>query len=133
MPPPGGFDRPVGVVRCVIVDDNRSFLAAATALLEDEGLPVVGVASDADEALAAVPHLRPDVVLVDVTLGRESGFELARRLAAAEPPIPVIMISTYAEADLAELMQDAPVLGFVPKSRLSASEIRRLVSERPGR
>lgn len=125
--------RPVGVVRCVIVDDNLSFQAAAKALLEDEGLPVVGVAANSAEALEAVADLRPDVVLVDVTLGRESGFTLARRLAAADPPVPVIMISTRSEADLTELLQDAPVLGFVPKSQLSASEVQRLVSEHPGR
>jgi len=125
--------RPAHVVRCVIVDDNVSFQVAAQALLEGEGVPVVGVASNAAEALDTVAHLRPDVVLVDATLGRESGFNLARRLAAADPPVPVIMISTRSEADLAELLQDAPVLGFVPKSQLSAREVHRLVSERPDR
>jgi len=121
------------VVRCVLVDDNLSFQVAAQALLEGEGLPVVGLASNAAEALEAVARLRPDVVLVDVTLGRESGFDLARRLAAADPPVPVIMISTRSEADLAELLLDAPVLGFVSKSQLSASAVDRLVSERPSR
>jgi len=125
--------RPAGVVRCVIVDDNLSFQVAAQALLEGEGLPVVGMASNAAEALEAVAHLRPDVVLVDVALGPESGFTLARRLAAADPPVPVIMISTRSEADLAELLDDAPILGFVPKSQLSAGAVQRLVSGRPGK
>jgi len=117
----------------LIVDDNTSFLAAAKALLEREGLPVVGVASTPTEALGALERLAPDVVLVDVMLGRDSGFDLARRLAEADASAPVILISTYSEADLAELIQEAPVAGFLPKSQLSAASVRRLVTERRDR
>ena len=73
------------MLRCLIVDDNASFLDAATNLLEREGLDVVGVASTSDEALRQAEELRPDVVLVDIMLGTESGFDLARRLADAVP------------------------------------------------
>ena len=70
-------------MRCVIVDDNLGFLHAARLLLEQEGLQVVGVATSGDEALRAVTELRPDVTLVDIDLGGESGFDVARRLAVA--------------------------------------------------
>ena len=114
-------------LRCLIVDDNAYFLEAAADLLKREGLTVVGVASDTADALRLTRELRPDVVLVDIMLGRESGIDLARRLAAANSGGPVIiLISTHAEADFADLIQEAPVAGFVPKSELSASAIRRL-------
>ena len=66
----------------LIVDDNRLFLEAARDRLERGGLRVVGVAATSAEALQRAAELQPEVVLVDVVLGAESGFELARRLAA---------------------------------------------------
>jgi len=67
--------------RCLIVDDNKTFLEAVRALLEREGLGVAAVASTYAEALDLFETLRPDVVLVDIFLGEESGLELARHLA----------------------------------------------------
>jgi DNA-binding NarL/FixJ family response regulator len=113
-------------VRCLIVDDNRSFLRAAQTLLEREGLTIAGVATSSTEALQATETLRPDVVLVDVSLGEESGFELTRRLVDGQaPPGPtVILISTRSEADLADLVALSPAAGFLSKSELSADAIR---------
>jgi len=114
-------------LRCLIVDDNAYFLEAAADLLTRQGLTVAGVASDTAGALRLARELRPDVVLVDIMLGHESGIDLARRLAGANSGGPVIiLISTHAEADFADLIQEAPVAGFVPKSELSASAIRQL-------
>ncbi len=114
-------------LRCLIVDDNAYFLEAAADLLTRQGVTVAGVASDGADALRLTRELRPDVVLVDIMLGRESGIDLARRLAGANSGGPVIiLISTHAEADFADLIQEAPVAGFVPKSELSASAIRQL-------
>ena len=112
-------------VRCLIVDDNRRFLEAARTLLEREGLTIAGLASTSAEALRAAETLRPDVVLVDVSLGEESGFELARRLVAGGARgATVILISTRSEADLADLVALSPAAGFLSKSELSAGAIR---------
>ena len=116
------------MTRCLIVDDNASFLEAAATLLEREGLTVIGVASTTEEALRQVPELQPDVVLVDITLGAESGLDLTRRLAANGAHLPVILISTHAEADFADLIAATPAAGFVTKSELSAAAIRRLAN-----
>jgi DNA-binding NarL/FixJ family response regulator len=121
------------VLRCMIVDDNSSFITAAAALLVRDGLDVVGVASTPGEALAAVERLEPDVVLVDVSLGGESGFDVVARLHDLDPAAAVILISTYSQADFAELIEASPAVGFVPKSELSADAVHRLVSERPKR
>ena len=115
-------------LRCLIVDDNASFLEAAAHILQREGLTVVGAASSIADALTKARELRPDVILVDIMLGQESGFDLARRLAEADVGDPsVILISTHAEADFEDLIEEAPAAGFMPKSQLSASMIRRLV------
>jgi DNA-binding NarL/FixJ family response regulator len=112
-------------VRCLIVDDNRAFLEAARKLLEREGLTIVGVASTSVDALREAETLRPDVVLVDVSLGEESGFELARRLVADHARgATVILISTRSEAELADLVALSPAAGFLSKSELSADAIR---------
>jgi CheY-like chemotaxis protein len=117
------------MLRCLIVDDNRRFLDVARNLLELEGVTVVGLASSIAEALDRVAELRPDVTLLDIELGGESGFDLARRLdqQADTTTCPMILISTHAEADYADLIEASPVLGFLSKSALSGSAIRDLL------
>jgi DNA-binding NarL/FixJ family response regulator len=122
-------------VGVLIVDDNQLFLEAARGLLERQGLRVVGVAATPAEALRRAEELRPEVVLVDITLGGESGFDLARRLAGhlRNSGPAVILISTHAEDDFADLIAESPAAGFVPKRDLSADAIRRVVDGRaPG-
>jgi CheY-like chemotaxis protein len=116
----------------LIVDDNWSFLEAARVLLEREGLRVTGVAATSAEALQRTEELRPEVILVDITLGAESGFDLARRLAghSRDGGPAIILISTHAEADFADLIAESPATGFVPKPELSADAIRRIVDGR---
>jgi DNA-binding response OmpR family regulator len=115
-------------LRLLIVDDNTHFLAAACGLLEREGMTVVGVASTGADAMRLADDLRPDVTLVDVDLGEESGLDLALRLTdAAGETAPVILISAYPEEDLADLVDGWPVMGFLPKSSLSAKAITDLV------
>jgi DNA-binding response OmpR family regulator len=110
-------------IRILIVDDNQPFLDAARLLLEREGVAVVAVATKSAEALRLEEELRPDVVLVDIHLGDESGFDLARRLSGK-----VILISTTARSDYTEMIEASPAAGFIPKAQLSASAIRRLAS-----
>jgi CheY-like chemotaxis protein len=121
-------------LRCLIVDDNADFLAAARELLGRQGIKVAGVASTGSEALERLDELRLDVALIDLDLGVESGFELARRFAErADGGPPVILISTYAELDVADMVRTSPAVGFVSKSQLSAQLIRDvLASEPPG-
>ena len=122
-------------VRCLIVDDSESFLEAARGLLEQDGISVVGVASTGAQAVQRAEELRPDVVLVDISLGDESGFAVARELAdgrrRATPE--VILISTHTEVDFADLIAASPAVGFLSKSRLTARAVRDLLSGPRGR
>ena len=98
-------------------------------LLEREGLTVVGMASSIAEALRQARALRPDLILVDIGLGDESGFDLARLLAqdGQGGDADVILISTGAEADYREMIDDSPTAGFLPKSELSVRGISRIL------
>jgi DNA-binding NarL/FixJ family response regulator len=118
-------------VSCVIVDDSDEFLDAARSFLERDGVQVVGVAATASCALQRVRELRPQVVLVDIDLGEASGFEVARRIAKTAPT-SVILISTHAEDDFAELIAENPAAGFISKSELSAPAIQSLLAGRSG-
>jgi DNA-binding NarL/FixJ family response regulator len=114
---------------CLIVDDNPGFLSAARALLEQEGLRVVGVACSGAEAAELAAELHPDVTLLDLDLGAESGLEVARQLASNPDLDPghLILISAHAEEDFADLIDASPAVGFLAKSALSATAIERLL------
>ena len=107
-------------------------LKAARVLLEREGLFVAGVAMTSNEAIRQAESLRPDVVLVDISLGEESGLDLAQRLVedGFDAEATVVLISTRAEEDVADLVAVSPAAGFLPKAELSAAAIRRIVEGR---
>jgi CheY-like chemotaxis protein len=135
-------------LRCLLVDDNDAFLETARALLERQGVQVAGVASNIAGALRQARALRPDVVLVDIGLGEESGFELARLLAAdgqdgqgaqrgqeaqrgqgaQRGRADVILISAQAERDYADLIAESPAAGFLHKPELSAQRISQILN-----
>jgi DNA-binding NarL/FixJ family response regulator len=123
------FAAPLPKLRCLIIDDSAPFLDAARTLLEREGITVVGAASTIAEGLELVAELRPDVTLVDIDLGGESGFDLVEQLAddGSERSSRVILISTHAERDFADLIDESPADGFLAKSELSAAGIREIL------
>ena len=114
-------------LRCVIVDDDEGFLDVARALLERDGVIVAGVARSVTEAAERVRALQPDVVLIDIRLGEKSGFDAARRMAGNGQAAALIMISTHAGEDYADLIADSAAAGFVAKADLSAAAIRRIL------
>jgi DNA-binding NarL/FixJ family response regulator len=112
-------------MRCLIVDDSPDFVDAARGHLKCQGVSVVGVASNSAEALRLFEELRPDVTLVDINLGVESGFELAEQLSrvGGPTPSPVILISTHAAEDFADMIETSPAVGFLSKSALTCAAI----------
>jgi two-component system, NarL family, nitrate/nitrite response regulator NarL len=115
------------VPRTLIVDDSEQFLASAERLLSVGGVSVVGTARSGSEAVRLAEELRPDVALVDIDLGGESGLDVARDLAALVPAPVVVLISTHTETDVSEMVATSPAAGFIPKSRLDAAAVRALL------
>lgn len=120
------------IPRCVIVDDHAGFLRLARAALEREGVEVVGVAATSAQAIARTRELRPDVVLIDIFLEHGCGFALAERIAGrvtgpAAGGTSVILMSTYAETDLAELIETSPAIAFLTKRDLTGGAVRQIL------
>src|SRR3954451_24594227 len=118
-------------LRCLIVDDNASFREEVRGLLAEQGLEVVGGAGSAAEARRRIAELRPDVALIDIDLGDESGLELARQLGEqpGRDAVPhLILISTHDEAEYADLIEASPAIGFLAKTDLSAATIRQMLA-----
>ena len=120
---------PVTPLTCLVVDDSPEFLEAAGQLLAYDGVTVVGVAQTSDEAVNEALTRQPDLALVDVDLGAQSGFDVARRLADLPDGGPsVILISAESGSELAELVDTSGALGFVSKTDLSGDAIRRILA-----
>lgn len=119
-------------LRYVIVDDDANFREEMRGLLAEQGLDVVGGAGSAAEAFRQIAELQPDVALIDIDLGGESGLELARRLREKpdQRAVPhLILISTHDEAEYADLIEASSAIGFLPKIDLSAATIRRILPD----
>jgi CheY-like chemotaxis protein len=118
----------------MIVDDSEEFLSVATTHLSRGGLDVVATATNHQEALQRVEELQPDIVLVDVNLGAESGIDLTRRLVERFPALHsrVVLISNMDEDDVADMIADTPAAGFLPKTVLSARAVDDLVDRDHG-
>jgi DNA-binding NarL/FixJ family response regulator len=112
-------------MRCLIVDDNEAFLETARSLLVKGGLTVTGTASSSAEAMRQAGELQPDIAIIDIGLGAENGFDLARDLAARG--IAVIMTSTRPGDDYADLITESRAAGFLAKAELSAAAILRVL------
>jgi DNA-binding NarL/FixJ family response regulator len=124
------------MIRYLLVDDNGPFLAAAQATLERDGAEVVGTAANSAAAIQLAAALQPDVILVDIDLGDESGFDLARDLAT-DNSAPVVLISAYPESEFADLVAASPAVGFIAKAELSTGAVTALLGRKgedsPGR
>jgi CheY-like chemotaxis protein len=118
-------------LRCLIVDDSARFGDEARSLLEQDGVAVVGFATSGDQAVQLAKELGPDLALVDIRLGAESGFDVARRLAdlTDTAQLKVIFVSTYNEQEFSDLIEASAALGFIAKTELSADRIRQLLRD----
>jgi DNA-binding NarL/FixJ family response regulator len=117
-------------LRCLIVDDNTAFIAAAKSVLNGPDFDVVGEATTAGEALRQFRALAPEVVLVDVDLGEESGFALAHQLAEADGAdhSRLVLVSAHPEREFANLIAESPAVGFLAKSELSPASLSELLN-----
>ena len=111
----------------LIVDDHAAFRRSARALLQAEGLDVVGEASNGASALAEAERLSPAIVLLDIRLPDADGFEVAAALSARPSPPQVILISSRDASEYGDRMKNGDSLGFIVKSRLSGAAIAALL------
>ena len=85
------------------------------AMLEQEGMHVVGEAVNGAEAVSATCELAPDVVLMDHRMPGVSGIEATRRIKASDPYVQVIILTIYDDASLLEGAEDAGAYCYLVK------------------
>jgi DNA-binding NarL/FixJ family response regulator len=115
-------------MRFLIVDDTPDVRAAVRELLEKRGHVVLAEAGDGPGAMSAAARFEPDAVFLDVSLGNESGFDVARALTTAWPELPVVLLSVDTRAS-PELVAACGARGMVSKTRLHAVDIDALFQD----
>lgn len=119
--------------KVLIVDDHAVVRLGLIALLnQKEGFVVVGEAGNISEAVQKTLELEPDIVIMDIRLGEESGIDACRQIRDVKPSVKVIMLTSYAndEAVFASIMAGA--VGYVLKKVGSDELLRALESIRRG-
>jgi DNA-binding NarL/FixJ family response regulator len=125
MPPSAGMSE------ILIVDDHAAFRRQARALLEAEGLQVVGEAADGRSAVDAVRALSPQIVLLDIGLPDIDGFQVAALLAREDVPPRVVLISSREAATYGARIGNSSAAGFIQKDDLSARAIDEILHGAP--
>ena len=124
LPQPGAAGPPSGgALRVLLVDDHDVVRAGLAALLRDTpGIELVGEAPDGRQAINLAAELRPDVVIMDVSMPLMSGEEATRQIKTHLPQTRVIALSMYDEAEKKEKMFEAGAEGYLLKT-VSAAEL----------
>jgi CheY-like chemotaxis protein len=105
------------ILRVLLVDDHEIVREGLASLLQEApGILVVGEAANGREAINLAGELRPDVVIMDVSMPLMSGDEATRQIKTFLPGTRVIALSMYDEADKIERMQRAGAEGYVLKT-----------------
>ncbi|MGD8322129.1 MAG: response regulator transcription factor [Gemmatimonadota bacterium] len=103
--------------KILLVDDHAMFRAGIKALLEAEGrMTVVGEASSGDEAVDRVRELKPDVVVMDLSMPGSNGLEATRRIAALELDTKVLVLTVHAEEEYLVPVVEAGASGYLTKT-----------------
>ena len=122
--------------RVLLVDDNADLLARAAAVLE-RGCTIVGAVSDGPSALAAAATLRPDVIVLDISMGGMTGLDVARRLRAAGSPAALVFLTVHQDAEIVSAAQSLGGggfgFGYVIKRRLASDLVRAVRTALAGR
>src|SRR4051795_5813799 len=102
-------------VRVVVVDDHALVRAGIVQLLISSGIEVVGEAADGEEAIAVVGALRPDLVLMDLSMPRLNGTEATRRIHERHPDVRIVVVTSYVDRTDVLAALDAGAIGYMLK------------------
>jgi len=118
--------------RVLLVDDNDEILALSRSVLASTCL-VVGTAKDGPSALEAAEALRPDVIVLDISLRNMTGFDVAARLRDSGSTAAMVFFSLYAEEDIVARARAVGAIGYVVKPRLVVDLMHAVAEAHMGR
>jgi DNA-binding NarL/FixJ family response regulator len=113
-------------IRLMLADDHRMLREGLRRSLTDEGFDVVGEASDGEEAVRLADGIRPDVILMDVTMPDVDGVEATRRIHQQHPEIRIVMLTMHADQSVIAEALRAGASGYLVKD-CSTDEIAEAV------
>jgi len=109
--------------RVVLADDNQAILECVSRLLAVD-FDVVATVSDGQAAFDRVVSLRPEAVVLDISMPRSSGLEVATRLSALTDPPRIVFLTVHEGSDFLAAAQEAGALGYVFKRKAVSDLIR---------
>jgi DNA-binding NarL/FixJ family response regulator len=118
--------------RVLLVDDNEAMLARAAAILTP-GCVIVGAVKDGPAALEAARTLRPDVIVLDISMPGMTGFDVATRLRQAGSTAALVFLTVHDEEEFILAARAADVIGYVVKPRLASDLMLAVCEARAGR
>jgi len=121
------------VYRVVVADDEPAFRGWLRSLLEkSEDFRFVGEAGSGAEAVELIPHLKPDLLIVDMYMPEPDGVELARYVQDNYPGTRAIIVSAHQDRVYEKLATDEGALAFIPKTKVSLETLRRALQTEDG-
>jgi two-component system, NarL family, response regulator DegU len=102
-------------IRLVLVDDHKALRQSLRRSLDEEGFAVVGEASDGNEAIRLAASMRPDVMLMDVSMPDMDGIDATRRIRANNPEQKIVMLTMHADRDVIDSAIKAGAVGYLTK------------------
>ena len=120
------------LTRVLLVDDSTEMLAIAGAALAPVCV-IVGTATDGQSALAAADTLRPDVIVLDISMPGMSGLDVAAALRAQSSTSAIVFLTIHDDAQIVDAARQAGGTGYVLKRRLSIDLLEAVQEARAGR
>ncbi|MGH9332988.1 MAG: response regulator [Vicinamibacteria bacterium] len=104
----------------MIADDHELVRRGLSSLLSSRpGWEIIGEAKDGVEAVEMAKELRPDLILLDITMPRLNGLDAARAIREVEPEIPILILSQHAPREMSAKALEAGAQGYVSKSEVA--------------
>jgi DNA-binding NarL/FixJ family response regulator len=118
----------VAVIRVLMADDHRLFAEALEVILGgDERIAVIGHAGDGKEAVRLAQQLKPDVVLMDISMPVMDGIEAAQQIQSKDGGAKILMLTGSNSRSDVDRARKAGAAGYVTKDRIAAELIDAIV------
>ena len=109
-------------MRILIADDHEAVRKGVCAILSSrEDVEICGEAENGKEAIEKAKSLRPDLIVLDITMPVLSGFEAAREIRKILPHVPILILSMHDSSQLIEEAKKIGVQGYVTKTQVAST------------
>ena len=108
-------------LRILVADDNDSFRAGFIEYINNQdGLRVIGEARNGLEAIELTNNLRPDIIMIDVSMPKMDGITSAGIIKQRNPETNIVVVTIHEEQIFKELSEQLPADGYICKSSISS-------------